>query len=258
MTPHRTRLDRLLVERGLAPTRNSAQALIRRGAVRARLDGTLSTLTKPGQQLPADTEFTLTEALPYVSRAGEKLAAFLDQFPAVNPAVDRFLDAGASTGGFTDCLLQRGAAQAVCVDVGHGQLHASLRSDGRVTNLEGLNARDLQPSALPFADYPLIVADLSFISLTKVLPALWPLLQPSGHLVSLIKPQFELDPATLGEGQGIVRGEADRQRALNGVLVFVSEVLPGSACLGTLESPLAGGDGNREYLAGWRKEKDPA
>lgn len=255
--PPRRRLDQLLVARGLAPTRSAAQALIRRGAVQGEVAGTSTTLTKPAQVVPDDMPLRLTETLPYVSRAGEKLAAFFDAFPEIKLAGARFLDVGASTGGFTDCLLQRGALRAVCVDVGHGQLHAKLRKDPSVTNLEGLNARGLTPDRLPFPDYPLIVADLSFISLTKVLPTLWPLLQRRGHLVALIKPQFELDPATLAAGKGLVRDEADRQTALERILAFARDHLPEARCLGSLESPLTGGDGNHEFLAGWRKEKAP-
>jgi 23S rRNA (cytidine1920-2'-O)/16S rRNA (cytidine1409-2'-O)-methyltransferase len=251
------RLDHLLVSRGLAATRARAQELIRRGLVRVGEDPDAPAQTKPAARVSADASVRLTAELPYVSRAGEKLAAFLDAFPQVDPAVARFLDVGASTGGFTDCLLRRSAREAVCVDVGHGQLHPTLHNDPRVHNLEGINARDLDAAGLPHPDYPLVVMDLSFISLTKVLPAVWPLVSAEGTLIALVKPQFESDRATLDAGSGIVRADADRQAALERVLSCVEGEFTEARLIGTCPSPIEGGDGNREYLAGWRRQSPP-
>ncbi|MGF1483900.1 MAG: TlyA family RNA methyltransferase [Opitutales bacterium] len=252
MTPPRKRLDLLLVERGLAPSRTAAQGLIRAGQVTLTDHDPPTRPTKPSITVPENVILRVLASPAYVSRAGEKLAAALDAFPQIDPEVKHFLDVGASTGGFTDCLLQRGARQAVCVDVGHGQLHSKLRADPRVINLEGLNARHLTAEQLPYPDYSLIVADLSFISLTKVLPAVWSLLRASGFLIALVKPQFESDPKIVAQGKGIIYAEADRQQALEAVSTFVARNLTGAKLLGTLPSPIEGGDGNREFLAAWQ------
>ncbi|MFW6353108.1 MAG: TlyA family RNA methyltransferase, partial [Verrucomicrobiota bacterium] len=179
--PGRTRLDDLLVSRGLAPSKQRAQALIRAGHVR---HGT-EVLDKPGQQVKADLPLEVHEPSPYVGRGAEKLAGFLARYPLPLEGV-QVLDVGASTGGFTDYCLQHGAAAATCVDVGHGQLHYRLRTDPRVTNLERFNARHLTPADLPRPTYELVVMDLSFISLTKIWPAVWPLVAPGGHMVALV------------------------------------------------------------------------
>ena len=173
----RVRLDELLLQRGLAESRAQAQALILAGRVS---HGTVR-LEKPGKAVPEDLVVTVAQPPRFVSRGGEKLVAALAHF-ALDLRGAQVLDVGASTGGFTDCALQAGAAAVVCVDVGRAQLHARLRADARVTNLEQMNARHLRASDLPRSDYDAIVMDLSFISLTAVLPAVWPLLRPGGTL----------------------------------------------------------------------------
>ena len=239
------RLDELLVARGLAPTRAQAKALIMTGRVR---HGT-ERLEKPGKEYPADYELSLDQPPRFVSRGGEKLAAFLKKFP-VDMAGAHVLDVGASTGGFTDCALQAGAASATCVDVGHGQLHEKIRRDPRVINLEKTNARHLAPGGLPRANYDIVVMDLSFISLKSVLPSVWPFLRPGGSLIALVKPQFEAGKAEVDKGEGIIRDDAVRARVLAGVRDFALRELPGAGLIGEMECPVHGADGNREYLLG--------
>ena len=249
----RTRLDELLVARGLAPSRAQAKALIMTGRVR---HGT-ERLDKPGKEYAADYELSIDQPPRFVSRGGEKLAAFLKKFP-VNLAGAHVLDVGASTGGFTDCVLQAGAASATCVDVGHGQLHEKIRRDPRVTNLEKLNARLLVPGRLPRPSYDAIMMDLSFISLKSVLPAVWPFLRPGGNLIVLVKPQFEAGKSEVNKGQGIIRDDAVRARVLAEVRDFALRELPGAELIGEMECPLHGADGNREYLLGLTKAVIPA
>jgi 23S rRNA (cytidine1920-2'-O)/16S rRNA (cytidine1409-2'-O)-methyltransferase len=242
------RLDELLVTRGLSPTRAQAKALIMSGRVR---HGT-ERLDKPGKEYPADIELSVDQPPRFVSRGGDKLAAYLEKFP-LDLTGAHVLDVGASTGGFTDCALQAGAASATCVDVGHGQLHEKLRRDPRVTNLEKINARHLAPGDLPRAAYDLAVMDLSFISLKSVLPAVWPFLRPGGTLVALVKPQFEAGKAEVDKGQGIIRDDAVRMRVLAEVRDFALRELPGATLVGDLECPVHGADGNREFLLGLRR-----
>ena len=245
----RLRLDELLVARGLAPTRAQAKALVMSGRVRAGTER----LDKPGKDYPADLVVTVEQPPRFVSRGGEKLAAFLEAY-AVDLRGAHVLDVGASTGGFTDCALQAGAADVVCVDVGRAQLHDRLRRDPRVTNLEQLNARHLQARDLPRASYDAVVMDLSFISLKCVLPAVWPLVAPGGgRLIALVKPQFEAGKAEVDKGRGVIRDAAVRAAVLEDVLRFAATALPGAQPLGWIDSPIAGADGNREYLAGWVK-----
>ncbi len=180
----------------------------------------------------------------FVSRAGEKLAAALDRF-AVDPAAARALDAGASTGGFTDCLLQRGAAAVVAVDVGHGQLHERLRADPRVTVRERLNVRDLAPGDLG-APFALVVADLSFISLRTVLGALVAQAAPGADLVLLVKPQFEAGRAEASRGRGVIRDPAVWRRALDGVGTAIAGHR--AAIMGAMVSPITGAEGNVEFV----------
>jgi 23S rRNA (cytidine1920-2'-O)/16S rRNA (cytidine1409-2'-O)-methyltransferase len=243
------RLDELLVARGLAPSRSQAKALIMSGRVR---HGT-ERLDKPGREYPADLELAVDQPPRFVSRGGEKLAAWLEQHP-LDLAGAHVLDIGASTGGFTDCALQAGAASATCVDVGHGQLHEKLRRDPRVTSLERVNARHLAAGDLPRADYDLVVMDLSFISLKSVLPAVWPFLRPGGTLVALVKPQFEAGKAEVDKGQGIIRDDAVRLRVLGEVRDFALKQLPGAALVGEMDCPVHGADGNREFLLGLRRQ----
>jgi 23S rRNA (cytidine1920-2'-O)/16S rRNA (cytidine1409-2'-O)-methyltransferase len=237
------RLDKLLVARGLVETRAKAQALILAGQVysaQQRLD-------KSGLLLPLDAELTLKETMPYVSRGGLKLAAALDHFQ-IEVADFNCLDVGASTGGFTDCLLQRGAAKVVALDVGHGQLAWKLRQDARVEVREQLNARFLQRE--DFADlFDLIVCDVSFISLKLILPVLPPLLKPAGQIITLIKPQFEVGRAEVGKG-GIVRDAAAQQRVVQEIQAFAATM--NLLSRGVIDSPILGQDGNREFLCGFR------
>ena len=248
MTAAKLRLDELLVARGLAATRAQAKGLIMAGRVRhgtARLD-------KPGKDFPADLELVVEQPPRFVSRGGEKLAGALAHF-ALELTGAHGLDVGASTGGFTDCVLQAGAADVVCVDVGRAQLHAKLRADPRVTNLEKVNARHLQPADLPRREFDAVVMDLSFISLKSVLPAIWPCLRAGGTLIALVKPQFEAGKTEVDKGRGVIRNPAVQQATLDSVRDFALAALPGARLLGTLESPITGADGNREFLLGLSK-----
>jgi 23S rRNA (cytidine1920-2'-O)/16S rRNA (cytidine1409-2'-O)-methyltransferase len=248
MGSRRIRLDELLVRRGLAESRSRAKALILAGQVR---HGT-AVLDKAGREVVEDIELSLNEPARYVSRGADKLAGWFAAYPwAV--AGRRFLDIGASTGGFSDYLLQAGAVEGTCVDVGHGQLHYKLRTDPRITNLERVNARHLSAAQLPHPDYPLIVMDLSFISLRLILPVAWPLLQPGGRLIALIKPQFEAGKAEADRFKGVITDAVIRERILNEILGFAAAELPGCRLVGWCESPIHGMNGNLEYLAGWER-----
>ncbi len=209
-------------------------------------------LDKPGKDFPTDIELTVEQPPRFVSRGGEKLSAALAAF-GLDLRGAHVLDVGASTGGFTDCALQAGAADAVCVDVGRAQLHAKLRADPRVTNLEKINARHLRPSDLPRPAYDLVVMDLSFISLKSVLPAVWPCLRPGGTLVALVKPQFEAGKSEVDKGRGVIRDAAVQEATLVSVRDFALAELPGAALVGTIDSPISGADGNREFLLGLRR-----
>ncbi len=246
MTPKapRVRLDRLLVERGLAESRTRAEALILAGRVMVK--GIAS--PKPGTPVRVGAEISVSDPEhPWVSRGGVKLAAALDEF-GIDPTGRICLDVGASTGGFTDVLLARGAKRVYAVDVGYGQLHAKLRGDPRVVLREKVNARFLSRAEVP-EPVELFVADVSFISLTLILPAVVPLLAPSADAVLLVKPQFESARGEVGRG-GIVRDEAVRARAVARVLA-AAETL-GLRTLGTMASPITGADGNEEFLAAFR------
>lgn len=248
-TVKKIRLDELLVAQGLADTRSRAKALILAGKVKLGTDR----LDKPGRSLPADSPVQVESPPRFVSRGGEKLEGFLDQFK-IDVTGLRHLDVGASTGGFTDCCLQRGTISATCVDVGRAQMHNKLIQDDRVTNIEKTNARHLQPGDLPFDDYPLIIMDLSFISLTKVLPAVWQFLAPEGRLIALVKPQFEAEKHEVDAGRGIIRDEVIQERILNSIQDFALEQLPGATLIGTMDSPIKGTDGNREFLMGLTRQ----
>ncbi|MCX6955043.1 MAG: TlyA family RNA methyltransferase [Verrucomicrobia bacterium] len=243
------RLDELLVARGLAPTRAQAKALIMSGRV---LRGT-ERLDKPGKEFPADLDVTVEQPPRFVSRGGEKLAGALERF-SVDLRGAHVLDVGASTGGFTDCALQAGAADVICVDVGRAQLHAKLLGDPRVTNFEKINARHLTARDLPRSDFDAVVMDLSFISLRSVLPAVWPLLRPGGTLIALVKPQFEAGKAAVDKGRGVIRDVAVQDAVLVGIRDFALAELAGARLVGTMDSPITGTDGNREFLLGLRKE----
>lgn len=236
---HKERLDKLLVERGLVESRAKAQALILAGQVFSAGQR----LEKAGQLVAMEAPLSVKESMPFVSRGGLKLAAALDHF-GVDAAGKVCLDIGASTGGFTDCLLQRGAARVVAVDVGHGQLDWKLRQDARVEVRENVNARYLQPA--DFSErFDLVVGDVSFISLTKILPVVPPLIQPSALVITLIKPQFEVGREEVGKG-GIVRDEAAQQRVVTEIVGFAASI--GLRSRGVVDSPILGADGNREFL----------
>ena len=244
----RRRADVLLAERGLAESRQQAQALIMAGAV-ATPAGPVS---KAGAFLPADTPLEVRRRLPFVSRGGVKLAHALDGWSelwGIAVAGATALDVGASTGGFTDCLLQRGAARVYAVDVGHGQLHYRLRQDARVVCLEKVNVR--YPFALP-EPVDLLTADLSFISLTMALPEPLGHLRAGGYAVVLVKPQFEARRGEVGKG-GVIRSEARRREILGRVQQWLA-AREDVSLLDTMLSPIAGDAGNREYLALLRKE----
>jgi 23S rRNA (cytidine1920-2'-O)/16S rRNA (cytidine1409-2'-O)-methyltransferase len=242
------RLDELLVARGLAPTRAKAKAYVMAGLVRSGTER----LDKPGKEYPADFSVSLAETSRFVSRGGEKLQGWIDRF-GLDLRGAHVLDVGASTGGFTDCALQAGAADVTCVDVGRAQLHGRLLADPRVTNLEQVNARHLDPAVLPRRDYDAIVMDLSFISLRHILLPVWPVLRPGGTLVALVKPQFEAGKAEVDKGQGIIRDPAVQQRVLDDVQAFALANLPGATLVGVMDSPITGTDGNREFLLGLMK-----
>ena len=232
----RVRADVLLVNRGLVETRERAQQLIMAG--RARVGTT--TLVKAATMLDEAAPIEIDEPDKYVSRGGQKLEGALDTF-RVDPAGLRCLDLGASTGGFTDCLLQRGAASVLAVDVGRAQLHQKLRNDARVTLLEGVNARELPE--LPPID--LFVADLSFISIRKVLPSVALRVPPRATGIVLLKPQFEAGRADVPRG-GVIKDTSVQQRVLDEFVAWATD--SGWGVLATMESPIRGGSGNIEYL----------
>jgi len=231
--PEKKRLDILLVERGLAETRAQAQALIMAGRVRG--------YSKAGQQVAEDAEIELIAKAPYVSRGGEKLAHALDLL-SVDPAGKDCLDVGASTGGFTDCLLQRGARRVIALDVGYGQLVQKLRDDSRVTVLERVNARKL--SELPFAP-ELVVCDVSFISLKLVLPPALALAAPGWQALAMVKPQFEAGREEVGKG-GVVRDLEIRRRVVREVAE--ASLQWHARVAGVVDSGLPGPKGHREIF----------
>ncbi|MFA5514963.1 MAG: TlyA family RNA methyltransferase [Desulfuromonadales bacterium] len=238
-------MDKLLVERGLVPSRERARALILAGKV---IVGE-HVVDKAGTQVALDSPLRLKgEDIPYVSRGGLKLAHALDTFN-IAVAGRLAIDVGASTGGFTDCLLQRGAARVIAVDVGYGQLAWKLREDARVLNLERTNIRELTPERLP-ARPDLAVIDASFISLDKVLPATLPLLAGAAEVVALIKPQFEVGRGEVGKG-GVVRDAEKQARVVEKVRAMAVEL--GCAVIAVTESPILGPKGNREFLI-WLKK----
>ena len=248
---NRQRLDTLLVERGLAASRERARALIL--SARVRVNG--EPVTKAGTLVPLDAQVTLREAdHPYVSRGGLKLAHALDTFH-LDVAGRLALDIGASTGGFTDVLLRRGARHVVALDVGHGQIDWKLRSDPRVTVIERVNARTLTAAQLPEAmrRFDVITIDVSFISLRHIFPSVPALLDPAGDVVALVKPQFEAGRTEVGKG-GIVRDEAVQRRVVEDVAA-VADAL-GLERVATTESPIAGMEGNREFLIHLRHAQD--
>jgi 23S rRNA (cytidine1920-2'-O)/16S rRNA (cytidine1409-2'-O)-methyltransferase len=234
----RRRIDTLLAERGLAVSRTRAAESVRAGRVRIGRAGPRA--TKPGQLVPSDTELLVEDRCRYVSRGGLKLENALEKL-GIDVAGRACLDVGASTGGFTDCLLQRGAERIIAVDVGYGQLDWGLRNDPRVTVMERVNARDLRPDDLPYRPQ-LATVDVSFISLTKVLPVVAECVAESGQILALVKPQFEL-----GRGRvrgGVVHSAEERREALLNVAREAADA--GLAVSGFAPSGLPGPKGNRE------------
>jgi 23S rRNA (cytidine1920-2'-O)/16S rRNA (cytidine1409-2'-O)-methyltransferase len=236
----RRRADLALDERGFFDSRAKAQAAIAAGLVTA--DGVA--VRKASEPLDESAAILAEAPYPWVSRGGVKLAAALDAF-AIEPAELVCLDLGASTGGFTQVLLSRGAARVYAVDVGHGQLHPTVAKDPRTVRLEGTDARRLEAALIP-EPIDLLVADVSFISLKLVLPPALPLLQPTAKVVALMKPQFEAGPAHVRKG--VVRDAVVHQTVCDDIAAFVASL--GFTIIGLISSPIAGGDGNREFLLG--------
>lgn len=239
------RLDVYLAENGYAESRERAKRLIEAGAV--LVDGKMA--CKASQAVSVEPTISVREER-FVSRGGEKLEAALRVFE-IDVQGKTALDIGASTGGFTDCLLQHGAAHVVAVDAGTGQLHPRLAADARVRNIEKYNARELSVADVGVAE--LVVMDVSFISQTYILPRVPAVLRDGGTLITLIKPQFEAGRAALNR-KGLVRNPRDRVRAVRRVLLSAAE--EGLCCVGLAPSPIRGGDGNEEYLACFRAGKD--
>ena len=244
------RIDQLLVERGLAASRSQAQRLIAGGVQWQQSDGTWRAVVKNRDEVPESAALQLLDDAEsrYVSRGGLKLEGAL-KATGVKVAGLRCLDVGQSTGGFTDCLLQQGAAQVVGIDVGHAQVHPRIQADERVVCIEGVNARELEPGdeRVPEAleGFDLMVGDVSFISLTLVLPGVVHLLKPTGQLLMLVKPQFELQPGQVGKG-GIVKDESLYPFIENRLRTALTEL--GMQVTAWLDSPIEGGDGNREFF----------
>lgn len=236
------RADQLLVEQGLAESRERAKRLVMAGQVFLEQAGRRERLDKPGRMLPATAILSLAEPERFVSRGAYKLLSAMESFQ-LDVAGLIALDVGASTGGFTDCLLQHGAAKVYAVDVGKSQLHEKLRADPRVVSLEGVNFRLAEPGLIP-EPVDLAVIDVSFISLTKVLPAVKQFLKSAGRIVALVKPQFELGPGQTDKG--VVRDEGLRQLAVQMVEGAAREI--GLEPLGVVPAGVKGPKGNQEYL----------
>jgi 23S rRNA (cytidine1920-2'-O)/16S rRNA (cytidine1409-2'-O)-methyltransferase len=242
------RADTLVHLQGLAESREQAKRLIMAGQVFLLDGGELLRVDKPGRQLPLGSLFELAGRERFVSRGAYKLLTAIEHFHLdVRGLVA--LDAGASTGGFTDCLLQHGAARVYAVDVGKHQLHERLRADARVISLEGVNLRFAEPDLIP-EPVDLLVADVSFISLTLVLEPCLRWLRPGGRVAALIKPQFEVGPA--GTHKGVVRDESLREEAVQKVLDYARAAL-GLALVGVIPSAIKGPKGNQEYMAVWNR-----
>src|SRR5687767_3591990 len=247
----RERIDKLLVDRGLADSRTKAQALVMAGAVLAEEQ----LVRKPSELFDKSVNIRIKDEATsrYVGRGGIKLEAALREFKL---DVDGLLciDVGASTGGFSDCLLQHGARRVVAIDVGHNQLDWKIRNHPRVEVREGINARYLKPSDFD-EQFALATIDVSFISLTKILPAVLPLLTESGRIVALIKPQFEVGKGEIGKG-GIVRDPAQHQRVVQEINAAAESL--GLKTAGVIESPIKGAEGNVEFLALYMRSEPPA
>ncbi len=246
------RADEILVVRGLTESRSKARALIEEGKVFA--DGKL--IDKPSRKISDNVQISIAKdsaSTRFVSRAGLKLEGFLEKL-SISVEGSRVLDAGASTGGFTDCALSRGAVESYCVDVGSGQLHPKLLADSRVKNFEKTDIRDVSPAYLECEPFDFVCADLSFISLEKTFHKLWLCLKNGGTLVCLVKPQFETAPTIMRKNKGVLRDDALRQEALEKIKKFVRENFADAEFIGEAESSIKGGDGNLEYLLGYKKK----
>lgn len=239
------RIDKLLFERGLAPSREKAKALIMAGQVIVndrRVD-------KAGDTVPSDAGIRIKgDAMPFVSRGGLKLERALDHF-AIDVTSKAALDVGASTGGFTDCLIQRGIGKVYAIDVGYGQMDIKVRNDPRVVCIERTNIREIDPGLIP-EKADIAVIDVSFISLTKVLPHVSPLLKSNGEIVALIKPQFEVGKGEVGKG-GIVKDEGLINKVISDIKSFALD--SGFHVEGVVDSPIFGAKGNREFLVCLKK-----
>jgi 23S rRNA (cytidine1920-2'-O)/16S rRNA (cytidine1409-2'-O)-methyltransferase len=243
------RLDELLVARGIFESRSRARDAIQRATV--RVDGRLA--AKAGEDVSPDADIAVDDpARGYVSRAALKLIAALDALD-LDPAGADALDLGASTGGFTQVLLERGARHVTAIDVGHGQLHEKIAADPRVTSVEGLNARDLEESDLGGREPDFLTADLSFISLKLALPPALRLVAPGAQGVFLVKPQFEAGREAIGKG-GILRDPAEGVRIARELYDWL-DGRPSWRAVGVVPSPIEGGDGNREYLLAGAKDR---
>ena len=240
------RIDKLVHELGLAPSREKARALIMAGQVVVddrRVD-------KAGEMVPVDAEIRIKgEIMPFVSRGGLKLERALEDF-SIQVEGKSAIDVGASTGGFTDCLLQRGIKRVYAIDVGYGQMDLKVKNDERVVSIERTNIRELDTSIIP-EKADIAVIDVSFISLTKVIPHVIPLLIDGGEIVALIKPQFEVGKGEVGKG-GIVKDDKKIEAVLQNIKIFAEE--SGLEVNGLIPSPILGGKGNREYLIYLRKD----
>ena len=244
MAHPKERADQLVFAQGLAESREQARRLIMAAQVVLADTEPPQRVDKPGNPYPVDTRFALLQQERFVSRGAYKLLTLIEHF-ALDVSGMVCLDAGASTGGFTDCLLQHGAKRVYAIDVGHNQLHESLRCDQRVISHEGTNLRHAPAELIP-ETVDLVVADVSFISLTLVLPPCMQWLSPQGHVAVLIKPQFELGP---GETvRGVVKSESARQRAVDKIVTFCGANL-GLECKGVVPSAIKGPKGNQEYMA---------
>ncbi len=242
------RADELLLKQKICETRSQAKSLILSGKVFFNKQ----LIEKPGKIFAEDSIFEISAMPPFVSRAGEKLEGFLNYFD-IDVSCKNALDVGASTGGFTDCLLHRGVETVTCIDVGHGQLHPKLLNDPRVENFEKINARNLTPEQVGQKSFEIIVVDLSFISLKKVLPKIWDLLEGEGVLIALIKPQFESTKEEVSRVSGIIKDPTIHKRIVDDIIQFGTLELAKSSLIGWIASPIKGGDGNQEFLVGFKK-----
>ncbi len=249
MAEKKIRADDLLFRQGKAESRSKAKVLIMAGKVRSGPD---ALILKPSQMLPENVELFVESPPRFVSRGGEKLSRAIERFGVPVYGL-RALDIGASTGGFTDCLLQNGAESVTSIDVGHGQLHPKLRHDPKVASMEKINARLLDSVVLPFDSYDLVVGDLSFISLKMVLMPAWNRVKEKGGLIMLIKPQFEATREEVSKTAGIIKDPAIHDRVVKDVLAFAEKSLSGFSLVGVCDSPIRGGDGNKEFLFYARK-----